>query len=157
MKAVFLIPALCGTLLLATCGDATTIEADGPAAVKAKAEKMRAKAANEISTKDVGELIEYFGEEAQDFTIILKSVVDGPSAEAAVAEVRATIPRLNATLEAFQNQDMSDMKASIAMLKKMPAMLEKQGQLITEVKRIADIPEARAVLEKEFDDLDLFK
>lgn len=157
MKAVFLIPALCGTLLLAACGDATTIEADGPAAVKAKAEKMQAKAANEISTKDVGELIEYFGEEAQDFTIILKSVVDGPSAEAAVAEVRATIPRLNATLEAFQNQDMSDMKASIAMLKKMPAMLEKQGQLITEVKRIADIPEARAVLEKEFDDLDLFK
>ncbi|GGX62315.1 hypothetical protein GCM10011309_10350 [Litorimonas cladophorae] len=157
MKALFLIPALCGTLLLAACSETTTLEAEGPAAVKAKAEKIQAKAANEVSTKDVGELIDYFGDEAEEITVVLKKVVDGPTAEAAIADVRATIPRLNATLEAFQNQDMSDMKASIAMLKKMPAMLEKQSQLITEVKRISEIPEARAVLEKEFDELDLFK
>ncbi len=156
MKTLILIPALCGFLALAACSDAP-VSSDSPEVAKAKAEQVQAEVSKVLDLKNVGDLIDYSAKETKGMISILESVTDGPTAEAAVTKVRDAIPHLNAAAKAFQTQDMSDMKVSMAMLKKMPDLLKTQGQLMTEVKRIAEIPEARAVLETEFDKLDIFK
>jgi len=156
MKAIILAPAIAALLALTACGD-TSVNTDTPEAVKAKAEKMEARAAKALETKDLGDVIDYFDNEAKEMTVVLKSVTDGPSAKTAISEVRAVIPRLNAAINSLQNQDLSDMKASLALMSKMPAILETQGELVTELSRIAEIPEAREVLEEEFDKLDILK
>lgn len=159
MKAIVLTTALCGFMTLSACGDAPILEASGPEAVKAKAERLEAKTSNSLDGKDIGELIDYVGDEASDMTDLLKGVTDGATAEAAVKDIRAAIPRINAAFESLDSQDVEElsMSATMAMVKKMPNMLKTQGAMMREIQRISEIPEARTVLEKEFDDLELFK
>lgn len=157
MKVLALTAISLALLTLTGCGDAASVNSSDPEALKARSEQLEAQAVQSLENKDLGDVIDYFSGEAEDMTSVLKSVTDGPSAEAAVVEIRATIPQINAAMQTLANQDPSEMRASFSIMTKLPAMLQTQTEMINEVKRISEIPEARAVLETEFDNLDLFK
>jgi hypothetical protein len=104
---------------------------------------------------DIPEIIDFVDNEAKDMTKLLETVTDGSSAEAAVAEIREVIPRFNAAIRSLEKMDPDNMKLSIGNVRRMLKVAQSQAGLFTEVQRISQIPEARAVLEKEFDKIEL--
>ena len=97
MKTLVLNAALASLLILSGCGQAA-VDSDSPEAINAKAERIEAKTTEDLSKMEIPEIIDFVDAEATDMTALLQTVTDGPSAEAAVEEIRATIPRLNAAL-----------------------------------------------------------
>ena len=154
MKNLALSTAFASLLILSGCGEAST-DSQSPEAVKAQADQIESKATADLSKMDVPEIIDFLNEEATDMTTLLNSVTDGPSAEAAVEDIRVIIPRLNAAIKSMENLDLDNMKMSIGNIRKMMAVAQSQSGLVSEVVRIGNIPEARAVLEKEFDKIEL--
>jgi hypothetical protein len=154
MKNLVLSAAFASLLVLSACGEAS-IDAKSPEAIKAKAERIEAKAAEDLSKMDIPEIIDFVNDEASDITTVLKTVTDGPSAEAAVEEIRNTVPRLNAAIKSMENMDVENLKLSIGNMRKMIKVAQNQAGLIEEISRISKIPEARAVLEKEFDKIEI--
>lgn len=141
-------------LALSACGDAAPGSSSSEA-VKAKAERIEGKAMTDLSKMDLPEIIDFVDEEASQMTSILKTVTDGPSAEKAVEDIRAVVPRLNAAIKSLENKNPEDMSMSIGNMRKMMNVAKSQMGLITEITRIGQIPEARAVLEKEFDKIEI--
>jgi len=154
MKKMFFSTLIAGLLSLSACGDVTP-DAQSPEAVNAKMEKAEAKAAADLSKMEVSEIIDYVNDEATDMRTLLESVTDGPSAEAAVEDLRRTIPRLNAALKSMENMDVENMSLNFGNMRKMITVAQSQVGLFDEVARISQIPEARAVLEKEFDKIEI--
>ncbi|MEP4051545.1 MAG: hypothetical protein ABJN22_04800 [Litorimonas sp.] len=154
MRNLVLSAAFTSLLVLSACGQAST-DAKNPEAIKAKAERIEAKAAEDLSKMDIPEIIDFVNDEAKDITSVLKTVTDGPSAEAAVEEIRNTVPRLNAAIKSMENMDVDNLKLSIGNMRKMIKVAQNQAGLLEEVSRISKIPEARAVLEKEFDKIEI--
>lgn len=155
MKTLVLNAALASLLILSGCGQAA-VDSDSPEAINAKAERIEAKTTEDLSKMEIPEIIDFVDAEATDMTALLQTVTDGPSAEAAVEEIRATIPRLNAALTSMSNIDQENLKLSIGNLRKMMKVAQSQAGFFAEVQRISEIPEARAVLEKEFDKIEIF-
>ena len=109
----------------------------------------------DLSKMDVPDVIDFVDAEASKVTDILKTVTDGPSAEAAAAEIREVIPRLNGSLKTLEQLDPENMTLSIGNIRKMMKVAQSQMGLFSEIQRISQIPEARAVLEKEFDKIEI--
>ena len=135
---------------LSACGDPSS-----PEAIEAKAERIEADTVDDLSQMDLPEIIDFVDDEASQMTDILKTVTDGPSAENAVDEIRAVVPRLNAAIKSLQNKNPEDMTMSIGNMRKMMKVAQSQMGLVNEIGRISQIPEARAVLEKEFDKIEI--
>lgn len=154
MKKLVLSAAFISLLVLNGCGEASS-DAKNPEAVKAKAERIESKAVADLSKMEIPEIIDFLNAEATDMTTLLKTVTDGPSAEAAVEDIRDIVPRLNAALKSMEDMDVDNMKMSFGNMRKMLAVAQSQSGLVTEVVRIGHIPEARAVLEKEFDKIEI--
>ena len=154
MKNLVLCTAFASLMALSACGEASS-DVKNPEAVKAKAERIEAKAAADLSKMDVPEIIDFVNAESNDMTALLKTVTDGPTAEAAVEEVRNIVPRLNAALNSMENMDVENMTLSFGNMRKMMKVAQSQSGLVNEVVRISKIPEARAVLEKEFDKIEI--
>lgn len=154
MKSLVLCALFTGAITLTACGDASTAS-QSPEAIKAKAERIEAKATEDLSKMDLPGIIKFVDTEATDMTALLESVTDGPSAEAAVEEMRNIVPRLNAAIKSLEDMDPDEMKLNIGNMRKMMKVAQSQAGLFEEVRRISQIPEARAVLEKEFDKIDL--
>ena len=154
MKIFAISAAAISLLSLSGCGD-LTVDSDSPEAVEAKAERIEAKTTTDLSKMDVPEIIDFVDAEATQMTTLLKTVTDGPSAEAAVEEIRNVIPRLNASLRSLEKMNPEDMKLSIGNMRRMMKVAQSQTGLFQEINRISQIPEARAVLEKEFDKIEI--
>lgn len=154
MKKLAFSAALTCLLVLSACGEAS-INGKSPEAIKAKAERIEAKTTADLSKMDIPSIIDFVDGEATDMTSLLKTVTDGPSAEAAVEEIRAIVPRLNAAIKSLENADTDNIKLSIGNMRKMMKVAQSQSGLVNEVVRIGKIPEARAVLEKEFDKIEI--
>ena len=146
--------AFASLLTLSACGEAAP-DSSSPEAIQAKAERIEAKTTNDLSQMDLPEIIAFVDGEASQMTDILKAVTDGPTAEAAVEDIRAVVPRLNAAIKSLENKNPEDMSLSIGNMRKMMKVAQSQIGLVNEVKRISQIPEARAVLEKEFDKIEI--
>ena len=146
--------AFASLLTLSACGEAAP-GSSSPEAIQAKAERIEAKTTNDLSQMDLPEIIAFVDGEASQMTDILKAVTDGPTAEAAVEDIRAVVPRLNAAIKSLENKNPEDMSLSIGNMRKMMKVAQSQIGLVNEVKRISQIPEARAVLEKEFDKIEI--
>jgi len=151
MKNIALSLAFASLIALSACGDAPT-DADS---ATAKAEKIDAKAPADLSQMETSEIIDYVNDEASDLKSLLETVTDGPTAEAAVEELRVIIPRLNAAMKSMENMDVENVKMNIGNMRKMVKVAQNQAGLLSEVGRISNIPEARAVLEKEFDKIEI--
>lgn len=147
MKNLIIGVAFAGLVGLAACGEALP-DSDNPEAIEAKA-------AADLSKMDVPQIIDYLNDEAEDMTTLLKTVTDEQSAEAAVEEIRVIVPRLNAAFKSMEDMDVENMKLSIGNMRKMMEVAQSQSGLVNEVVRISKIPEARAVLEKEFDKIEI--
>lgn len=154
MKNVIFCTLMAGLLSLSACSEVST-DTQSPEAVNAKMEKLEAKASADLSKMEVSEIIDYVNTEATDMKTLLEGVTDGPSAEAAVEELRLTIPRLNAALKSMENMDVENMSLNFGNMRKMIKVAQSQVGLFDEVARISKIPEARAVLEKEFDKIEI--
>jgi hypothetical protein len=154
MKNIALSLAFTSLVALSACGEASS-DAKNPEAVKAKAERVEAKAAADLSKMEVSEIIDYMNDEASDLKTLLETVTDGPTAEAAVEELRVIIPRLNAAMKSMENMDVENVKMNFGNMRKMVKVAQNQAGLLSEVGRISNIPEARAVLEKEFDKIEI--
>ncbi len=154
MKNHLLGAAFASFIALSACGDAS-YDSKSPEAIKAKAERLELMATADLSKMDVPEIIEFVDTEASNMTTLLKTVTDGPSAEAAVEDIRVIVPRLNAAFKSLENMDPENMKMSIGNMRKMMKVAQSQVALVNEVVRIGEIPEARAVLEKEFDKIEI--
>jgi len=150
MKTFAISLAAASLLALTACEDASS-----PEAIAAKAERVEAETMTDLSEMDLPEIIDFVDEEATQMTRILKTVTDGPTAEAAVSDIRAVIPRLNAAIKSLENSNPEDITLSIGNMKKMLEVAQSQRGLVSEVARISKIPEARAVLEKEFDKIEI--
>jgi hypothetical protein len=131
------------------------VDSNSPEAVAAKAERIEAKTTTDLSKMDVPEIIDFVDAEATQMTALLKTVTDGPSAEAAVEEIRNVIPRLNASIKSLETMDPENMTLSIGNMRRMMKVAQSQTGLFQEITRIGQIPEARAVLEKEFDKIEI--
>ena len=150
------ISLVCASLLtLSACDAAAPGTSSSPEAVKAKAERVEAKTTADLSKMDLPEIIAFVDKEASQMSDILKTVTDGPSAEAAVEDIRSIVPRLNAAIKSLENKNPEDMSLSIGNMRKMMNVAKSQMGLVSEVTRISQIPEARAVLEKEFDKIEI--
>lgn len=154
MKNMIFCTVMAGLLSLSACGEVST-DSQSPESVNAKMEKLEAKASADLSKMDVSEIIDYVNTEATDMRTLLESVTDGPTAEAAVEDLRRTIPRLNAALKSMENMDVENMSLNFGNMRKMIKVAQSQVGLFDEVARISQIPEARAVLEKEFDKIEI--
>ena len=154
MKTHMFKAALASFFLLSACGQAST-DSSSPEAAKATAESIGAKTSADLSKMNVSEIIDFVDGEAKDMTSLLKTVTDGPSAEAAVEDIRVAIPRFNAAITSLNDIDPDKMKVSFGNLRKMMNVAQSQIGLFEEVRRISLIPEARAVLEKEFDKIEI--
>jgi len=154
MKTLILHTSLVSLLLLGACGPAST-NTKSPEATKAAAERIEAKTTKALSKMNVSEIIDFVDTEAKDMKTLLKTVTDGPSAEAAVEDIRVAIPRFNAAITSLNDIDPDKMKVSFGNLRKMMNVAQSQIGLFEEVRRISLIPEARAVLEKEFDKIEI--
>ncbi len=121
----------------------------------ASGEASEAQTMTDLSKMDLPEIITFVDEEATKMTSLLQTVTDGPSAEAAVEDIRATIPRLNASIKSLENTNPDEITLSIGNMRKMMNVAQSQMGLLNEVNRISKIPEARAVLEKEFDKIEI--
>lgn len=145
---IFAIRLVSASLLaLTACGEA------GPDA--SNPEAIEAQTMTDLSKMDLPEIIAFVDEEATQMTKLLKTVTDGASAEAAVEDIRAVIPRLNASIKSLENSNPEDITLSIGNMRKMIKVAQSQMGLVNEVSRISQIPEARAVLEKEFDKIEI--
>ena len=154
MKILVLSAVFASGLVLSGCGE-TSSNTKNPETVKANAERIEAKAAADLSKMDVPEIIDFVNDEATNMTTLLKTVTDGPSAESAVEDIRAIVPRLNAAIKSIENMDVENMTLSIGNMRRMITVAQSQSSLMNEVVRIGSIPEARAVLEKEIDKIEL--
>jgi hypothetical protein len=154
MKTLAISLTFSSLLLLSACGDAAP-DTSNPEGVKANAERIEAKTTTDLSKMDLPDIIAFADKEASQMTDILKTVTDGPSAEKAVEDIRAVVPRLNAAIKSLENKNPEDMTLSIGNMRKMMKVAQSQMGLITEITRISQIPEARAVLEKEFDKIEI--
>ena len=141
-------------LMLSACGDAGP-DSSNPEAIKAKAERIEAETITDLSKMDLPEIIDFVEKEASQITGILETVTDGPSAEAAVDDIRAVVPRLNAAIRSLEDKNPEDITLSIGNARRLMKVAKSQLGLIDEVSRISKIPEARAVLEKEFDKIEI--
>ena len=153
MKLRAISAAFACLITLSACGEAGT-DSKNPEVIKAKAERIQAKATADLSKMDIPEIIDFVDGEAKDMTALLKTVTDESSAQAAVAEIRTIVPRLNAAILSLENADTENMKMSIGNMRKMMKVAQSQAGLVSEVMRISEIPEARAVLEKEIDKIE---
>ncbi len=154
MKNLVFSAAFAGLLTLSACGEVSP-DAKNPDAIKAQADRIAAKTTADLSKMDVPAIIDFVNDEANNMTALLQSVTDGPSAEAAVEDIRMSIPRFNAAIKSMENMDVDNMKLNIGNMRKMIKVAQNQAGLIEEVSRISKIPEARAVLEKEFDKIEI--
>ena len=154
MKNLVLSTAFASLMILSACGEASS-DAKSPEALKATAERIEAKTSADLSKMDVPEIIDFVNAESTDMTALLKTVTDGPTAEAAVEDVRNIVPRLNAAIKSMENMDVDNITLSMGNMRKMMKVAQSQSGLVNEVVRISKIPEARAVLEKEFDKIEI--
>ena len=74
-------------IALSACGDIAS-DASSPEAVKATAGQIEANLVTDLSKMDTPELIEFVDKEAKNMTALLEKVTDGPSAEAALEDIR---------------------------------------------------------------------
>ena len=154
MKTLALTIATACILTLTACGDSAT-DTGSTQAATAKADRIEAKVTADLSKMDTPELIDFVDEEAKNMTTVLQNVTNGPSAEAAVEDIRNLVPRLNAALKSLDALDVENMTLNIGNMRKMMKVAQSQIGLIDEIVRISNIPEARAVLEKEFDKIEV--
>ena len=147
MKTFRLIAVFASAIALSACSDVST--------ANLTPEEIKAQAIADLSKMDVPEIIDFVDEQARDMTELLETITDGPSAEAAVEDIRLLIPKLNASLLSLEDLDVDNLKLNIGMVRRMMKVAQSQSGLFTEVSRISQIPEARAVLEKEFDKIEL--
>ena len=73
-----------GLLVLSGCGDASV----NSKSETAKTERIAEKLSTDLSKMTTPEIIEFVDEEAKNMTAVLETVVDGPSAEAALKDIR---------------------------------------------------------------------
>jgi len=151
VKYLTITAALTSLLALNACGDAPA----SPEAQKAQAERIAAKTSADLSKMDTPEIIDFVDAEAKNMTALLETVTDGPTAEAAVDEIQLIIPRLNASLKSLEDLDVENMTLNIGNMRRMMKVGQSQVGLVEELVRIGKIPEARAVLEKEFDKIEI--
>lgn len=154
MKNIILSAAFSSLIALSACGEASP-GSENSGSAKVKSERIEAKAAVDLSKMEVSEIIDYVNDEATDMKSLLETVTDGPTAEAAVEELRVIIPRLNTAMKSMENMDVDNVKLNIGNMRKMVTVAQNQAGLMSEFRRISDIPEARAVLEKEFDKIEI--
>ena len=154
MKTFTLSLAAASIIALTACEDITS-DTSSPVTDKVKADRIEAKVTTDLSKMDTPELIEFVDKEAKNMTALLQSVTDGPSAEAALEDIRNIVPRLNASLKSLEGLDLENMTLNIGNMRKMMKVAQSQVGLVNEVVRISNIPEARAVLEKEFDKIEI--
>jgi len=158
MKKLALNTVLASLFLLSAC-DVTGTNEHKSEARKSTADRIKAsssgtpgpEAITDLSELDIPDIIHFVDREAKEMTALLKTVTDGASAEAAVEDIRETIPRLNAGFSSMSNLDQDNLNLSIGSLRKLLTISQFQSDLFEEVRRIGQIPEARAMLEKEFD------
>ncbi len=149
---ISIVAASLGTL--SACGDISS-NASSPEAAKAQAERIEAKVTADLSKMDIPEIIDFVSTETADMTDLLKTVIDGPSAEAAAQDIRETIPRLNAAIRSLEHMDLENVTLSFGNMRKVMKVAQSQSGLVNEVVRISKIPEARDILEKEFDKIEI--
>lgn len=154
MKNLVLCAAFASLVTLSACDN---VPADTATSQAVKAEGIEAKVTADLSQMDIPEIIEFATGESKDMTALLITVTDGPSAEAAIEDIRVSIPRLNASIRSLENMDIENVTLSIGNMRKVMKAAQSQSGLLNEVVRISKIPEARAVLEKEFDKIELTK
>ena len=154
MKTLTISAAVASLIALSACGDIAS-DASSPEAVKATAGQIEANLVTDLSKMDTPELIEFVDKEAKNMTALLEKVTDGPSAEAALEDIRNIVPRLNVSLKSLENLDVDNITLNIGNMRKMMSVAQSQIGLVDEVVRISQIPEARAVLEKEFDKIEI--
>ena len=154
MKTFTLSLAAASIIALTACEDIAS-DTSSPVTDKVKADRIEAKVTTDLSKMDTPELIEFVDEEAKKMTAVLQNVTDGPSAEAALEDIRNIVPRLNASLKSLEDLDVENMTLNLGNMRKMMKVAQSQVGLVNEVVRISNIPEARAVLEKEFDKIEI--
>lgn len=169
MKNLILSAATTALLLLGACGEISTdvensdvknqqtnsAESKSSKSAPAKSDRAQKKAVADLSKMDIPEIIDFVNDEATDMTKLLKTVTDGPSAEAAVEEIRVIVPRLNAAFKSLENMDTDNIKLTVGNMRRLAKVAKSQTGLFEEVGRISKIPEARAVLEREFDKIEI--
>lgn len=147
MKTIRLIAVFASILAFSACSDVST--------ANLTPEEIKAQAIADLSKMDIPEMIDFIDEQATDMTKLLESVTDGPSAEAAVEDIRKLIPKLNASLLSLEDLNTDDLKLNIGMIRRLGKVFKSQSGLVNELQRISQIPEARAVLEREFDKIEI--
>lgn len=156
MKKRILAVTLASFFALSACGE-VAINPNPDAPTKTELDKTGSNGVTDLSKMEIPEIIDFVDVEAKAMTALLTTVTDGPSAEAAVEDIRAIIPRLNQAFLSLEKMDPDNMKLSIGTMRKMVKVAKSQSSLFAEMQRISQIPEARAVLEKEFDKIEISK
>jgi len=128
------------TLALTACGGSET-------------QTHQAQSVTNLAEMDVGEMIDYLSEQSSGVTEVLKTVTDEASAKAAVNDLRQRGLNFKAALETFEEIDENEI--SFGMMRKLPKLMQNQADLISEISRINEIPEARDVIQAELDKLKL--
>ena len=154
MKYLILSAAFASLMAISACVDISP-DAASPEAAKAASERIETAVAADLSEMDIPEIIDFVADESTDMTDLLKTVTDGASAQAAVDEIRRTIPRLNAAIRSLENLDIENVNLNFGNVRKLMKVGQSQTGLVNEVIRISQIPEAREILEKEFDKIEI--
>ena len=154
MKNLVLSATFASLMTLSACGELSP-DAASPEAAKAAAERIETTVTADLSEMDIPDIIDFVADESNDMTDLLKTVTDGASAQAAVDEIRRTIPRLNAAIRSLENLDIENVTLNLGNVRKLMKVGQSQTGLINEVVRISQIPEAREILEKEFDKIEI--
>jgi len=156
MKKRILSATLASIFLLSACGE-VAIDTNPDRSSKTTIDQSGLNGVTDLSKMEIPEIIDFVDDEAKSMTALLTTVTDGPSAEAAVEDIRVIIPRLNQAILSLEKMDPDNMKLSFGTMRKMLEVAQSQAGLFTEIQRISQIPEARAVLEKEFDKIEISK
>jgi len=115
--------------------------------------KIESQSQANLAGMDIGEIIDYLNEQSEHVADVLKSVTDETTAKAAINDLRVRGVKFKAALETFETIDENEI--SFGMLRKLPKLMQTQADLISEISRINEIPEAREVVQAELDKLKL--
>ena len=146
---------LSASLIACNSGDSPK---DVTADISAAKTPEAAKAIAEKEIKDMSpiEMMEYATENSNALADTLAAVNDEPSAQAAIAELRALGPRMEAMGDQLKDLDQSELSLSLKTMSVVTDFGKAQMRLAAETARIAkDHPELRPLFEKEFEDIEL--
>ena len=117
MKKSVLSLAIASIFALGACGE-VAIDTNPGGSDNSSFGQSSSDGVTDLSKMEIPEIIDFVDTEAKAMTALLTTVTDGPSAEAAVEDIRVTIPRLNQAFLSLEKMDPDNMKASFGTMRK---------------------------------------